>query len=423
MPAVISKNFMKIRSNIGAEPDLVIFMLARIFGVAVRPLSLLICATLGYDDFSDNWVLILTALASSFVLIGNDAHIDLYRHLFNRQNNILATYVMTRLFVKNTITHILIFIIPAAAIFYLWTPNFALILLAVPMLLGEKFYDDYQRFSIFEKNYLRWSLIFCVRTIIPTSYIIIGALLNISLSLYAFIIIYLICFIVYFVGWKRRLLWLYIRLYRHKLRTIHELPRYVKIYFGLLGRNHLSLAIQANTMLLDRVIILGTAIVFSHYIFFSMLFNMIAISHNILYFTQRRPTLIKHDTHPLKELFKAPNLLMPLFFSIGSLAAAFIIIHVIEGYKDFAWLIIIGMPFHYFILAISLVIEDYCYFRIDRLKLSAINIILYGIPVGIFLGLSLPAIFIPYVFAITALLKLIILSFLATQEYQKEKLS
>ena len=354
------------RLGIPSQPEFIAFTITRIVGIGVRPLILFVAVSHGFSGFSDAFALFVTATAASFVVLGNNAHIELYRSTFNHNKDILETYVLTRQYVRNIVSHILWFAPAGMALMYVWIQNIWICLAGVLVLCCEKTYDELQRYYIFERSYIKATIVFSFRYLVPGIVVLIPLAAGENASLWLFIAAHIMAFVIYGAVLERRKARFYTKIYSRAWTRGGALLAYVGEYFRSLHTNHLWTLVSANLVLLDRFMIQRSNTSFGEYVFFANLFNFAVVVHTLLYFTHRRPDLLEKSRYLPAEMLRLSNLLPPLTYCCGIAAISWALITCGAAYKNFSFALLIGLAIYYYIQSVSLVCLEFVFWRVGR---------------------------------------------------------
>lgn len=372
------------------RPDFLLFTAARVIGIGIRPLILFFAATRGFSEFSDAFALFVTAVAGSFVIFGNEAHIRLYKAAFNGTRNIFEIFLATRFFILSLFTHIIWFSAVGAVLLFVWTGNVWLSLFGLVVLIAEKTYDEYQRFYTFQRAYIKWTIGFAFRYGLPGLTVIAAIALGIQPTLPLYIVAYLVAAAVYVVVWERRSMALYLRLYARGWHGGRQMLAYAKVYAKQLYANQAWSFLLANYYLIDRMLISRSDVSLGSYVFFCNLFNLAVFVHTTLYFVQRRADLINDNASLRREFLRLPNLVPPFLYTLGVAGISWLFTQLEPAYAGFDLVLIFGLGVYFFAQAISLVAIDFIFWRLRKEILLVVDLILGALVVGscLLLGVS-----------------------------------
>lgn len=388
--------------NLGilARTDFLLFTAARVVGIGIRPLILFIAATRGFNDFSDAFALFATSVAGSFVVFSNEAHIRLYRAEFNGTNNLLRLYLATRYFIINLASHVVWFSALGAILLYVWTGNVWLSAFGLIVLLAEKTYDEFQRYYTYQRAYIKWTIGFAFRYGLPGLAVLIPMAVGLTPSLALYVGAYIVACVLYVGIWERRSMALYARIFARYWRRGRVLWGYLRTYARDLYANQAWSLLAANFYLLDRMMISQTDVSLGNYVFFCNLFNLAVFTHTTLYYMHRRPDLIKDHASLRHEFFRLPNIVPPVIYTAGVAALAWLLTIYSPVYQSFEKTIILGIAIYFFTQAASLVVLEFIFWRVQKEKLVAADIVVGAIGFGAFFGFRLPTDLIPSLMAL-----------------------
>ena len=154
-PLIIDRLSMGIKSML-EKRSFVVFLLCRVLGVILRPLTLLVALTLPDGQFARDYALILTTLVSSFVIYGNQNHREAYSYFLGdapRRKGLGGARIILN-YLDGVGVHILLFAPLVGAVVWVWTESLFLWALVMPLVLIEKYYDDHQRALIYQRRYI-----------------------------------------------------------------------------------------------------------------------------------------------------------------------------------------------------------------------------------------------------------------------------
>ncbi|NTZ43429.1 hypothetical protein G7A66_10125 [Altererythrobacter sp. SALINAS58] len=344
----------------------------------MKPLIIFVAASAGRDVFAERYALLISALASLFVLTGGQTHIDYYKRRFGA-NTLAIRHHYERYFGDSIIQFIAV--LPFVALLaWAWTPETSLIALIVVLVGIEKFFDEDQRHFLFTKQYGRWSLNFGARVIVP-SLIILPAIWLVTEPL---ILIYAggsaVSFVLYLFV-RRRHTRFHVRLFRRHLASITSQGRMVFKRFWVRWRSEYAFNqawtfTSINIYLIDRFWVANASdLRLDVYVFFDSILKVAVVGHSLFYFTPRRPHLIKAETQPAAELLRIPNLALPALLCLGGVAIATGFTELMPDYRWIPFTMLAGMGFFYFLQAASLVMVEAVFWRASRRKLLTIDIL------------------------------------------------
>jgi len=358
-----------------------IFTVARILGVGVRPLILYLCIVLPNHELGLNYALLLSAVASSMLVLSNQNFRRIYDYVAgdSRHRQGLGGRDLFVTYIEGTFLHVAIFLPVAGVLCWIWTQSFQLTLICILFILLEKYFDDDQRIAIYQRRYFAWSINFGFRVVGP-SLCLLGAIFIWEDHL---LYIYTVAALIFF--------WLYIRLFRSQFSYLvgRWLCRFLgqpKLWwarircYGQDYRQELAFAqiwvfLAGNFSLLDRFFVAQMEpTLFAEYMFFSNLANVIPLLHGFFYFTKIRPQLVNRNGPILDPFLSFHNWALPigfaLLFPIGFFATTSLgLLTSTLGYFT-----IIGLSALYALSAMMLVIIELAFWRIKRGWMTALEL-------------------------------------------------
>ncbi len=403
----------KLYYRLNQRHDFLVFLITRVFGLLLRPLIIFLASLIGQSQFAIDYALLTTALASLFVLTGAQIHIQYYKLRFDEQNRTGYSYAFRDYF-RDSLTHLVIVLPLVAVVAFLWTNDSLIIGLLTMHVVIEKFFDEDQRHHLFTRQYLRWSASFAARTVIP-GIVIVTAMHFISGRI---IIYYSLISILSFASYlliKKRYTKFYAKIcvsiwheFRHGAASM--ISRFLKRWRNEYSFNQLWSFLSVNFYLLDRLWVANQeGLRLDVYVFFATLFNMIVVGHSILYFTPRRPELIKTQGKMImSEWLRLPNLMLPFLLAACAIVAAIFAKTINPEYEAmFSVSLIAGMAAFFIIQASILVVIETVFWRVSRKQLLKVDIFALVFILSTF-ALSEPAAqYLPWVMICGALIRLV----------------
>lgn len=391
--------------------EFLVFLIIRISGLLLRPMIIFSASLVGQRQFAIDYALLTTSISSLFVLTGAQIHIEYYKKRFDHQNRVGYSSAFREYF-RDSCTH-MILVMPFVAIASLaWTTDYLLIGLLVIHVVIEKFFDEDQRHFLFTRQYFRWSFSFGARIVLPGTFIIIFIDFLPERIIIFYTLASTLSFLAYLMIRKRytRFYVKVIALIWHEFRNsakpgiLQFLKRWRKEY----SFNQLWSFFSVNFYLLDRLWMAnyeGSKL--DIYVFFTTLFNMAVVGHSILYFTPKRPDLIKNSTTIWREWFSVPNILIPFILMVCATIAAVVAQMLNPDYAAmFSLTLIIGMAIFFMLQATLLVVVETVFWRVSRKQLLKVDILALGLMLS-FLTLSDPSVaYLPWIMICGALIRL-----------------
>lgn len=391
-------------------PDFLTFIAARLLGVGVKPLVLLVASLAARDRFAQDYALLVSALAGLFVLAGAQTHIAYYNRRFSL--GAAAYYWAYRSYWRDTILHYFLVLPLLTLVALLWTHD-PIILISILLLVGvEKFFDEDMRHAQFTQRYNDWSLAFAFRTIAPSLAVL--SLLPFwgGRLIIAYTAIVLGAFAAY-GGIRSR----HFRFYFSQLRLMvieirHHgvalLTRFAKRWRQDLVFNQLWSFASVNILLVDRLLVANMyPIKLAEYVLFANIFNVTNIAHSLLYFVPRRAALIRTDRlSAWQETSRSVNLVPPLIYATAAVVVALALRHFFEIYNGTSIVLLGGFALFYVVQAINLVGIEYAFWRVDRKWLLICDVTIVAAVAATILTLRPPLEWIPSIAAVGLLIRL-----------------
>lgn len=301
------------------------FILAKIVGLAVKPLFLYYFIQNEMVGEASTLSLVFLFLAGVFVILSVPVHFDFYKQYFEANSNMASSRKVLASYIDALLSHILL-VIPV--IFIITIISFESLLLSILMfflLLSEKVFDEIQRFLMFSKQFVFWSNAFLLKSLVPIVFAFFVA------ELFAFDLIeaFMLATIVlnFFIGliFIPKFIYLYFASFFASMK--HHFVCYVKTFKSKLMSKYFSGLTHANVLNADKwvVTILNVKSLLSELMLVAQFSNTITIASNYAFIANRRSELLKKD-NSLDSLwygYKVPGvtlifgLALGLAFSIG----------------------------------------------------------------------------------------------------------
>jgi hypothetical protein len=150
--------------------DYSVFMVVRLFSVAVRPLALMVLLNSGYTAEADNLGLVILSISSFLVFYGIPAHLDFYKHYFSqdfKSKKLESSDALIYKYITGIVGHALIISPIVFSLFIFRNYTLFLAALLVAILIVEKYFDEVLRFQLFTKQYIAWAIITAIKFTIP----------------------------------------------------------------------------------------------------------------------------------------------------------------------------------------------------------------------------------------------------------------
>ena len=390
-----------------ARHDYSWFVLARLAGVAARPLVFLVAFNTDKADFATEYALVMTAIASSYVIYANQNHRTLYNLFLDRSvpRKGLAGKDATLAYLDGVAIHMITFTPVVITLVWVWVEVTWLFLLTLPLVMIEKYYDDHQRSLIYKKAYRQWSLHFLFRLIVPNALLLIALMTLNEVGVVIYVALVSICFLIYFYifdeafssilqQWLKRLL----------SQTWGGVILRVKIYFENYVTEYLGAQIftilAINLLLVDRFFVkAGFNELFAQYIFAVNIIGMISVFHNIFHFTRIRNRLISQSCPVFSSVFSVRNIGIPILLACGALASFPIMEFLGLLDQTLDWSVLLGLAAVHIVSATSLILREFCFWRVRRHWLVLMDFLIIGLICLILVVFNQSLIWIPCVFA------------------------
>jgi hypothetical protein len=407
-----------------------VFFVCRVLGVVLRPLTLLAALNMTDGQFARDYALLITTLVSSFVIYGNQNHRAAYSYFLGDTvpRKGLGGVKTILQYLDGVCIHILLFAPLVGGVVWLWTEGLFLWVLIMPLVLMEKYYDDHQRALIYQRRYLDWSAHFLFRTILPSGAILAMVLIWDMGSVTLYTALCLGCFAVYFFAVSpkfTRVLCLW------GAKLVQDgwsgLKRRAKTYLGSYMREYLGAQVFSivaiNILVVDRYFVNADfPNDFARYVFAVNVFTSLPLVHNIFYFTRIRPKLMDLDYPVVPTILSFQNLFAPLVLGILGIIA-FPILNSLGWVEDpLCSRALAGLAAMYFLMAISLVPQEFVFWRTRREVLVASDLTLLALIVCI-LSLTPPNLqMIPMWMSLILLLRILSLTALSISKHPRLRL-
>lgn len=399
--------------------DYLSFLIVRIIGVGTKPLALLVAGITLQDQFAKDYAVLITAVASLFVLTGAQTHIDYYNRRF-ADDKIAYTNAYKGYFRASFLQFLVSW--PFVALLALaWSTDPILILSSLLIIGFEKFFDEDQRHFLYTKEYIGWCWSFSFRVILPTLAII--AVLPFAEG--RLVVLYTAFCFTSFIAYalvRRHYFVIYWRIIRDLFRDLIRhfgvvVGSFLKRWKNEYSFNQVWTFLSVNILLADRLWASNMrSDSFDHYVFFASLFNIVNVGHSLLYFTRRRPEIIrKESVSGFSEITKAGNLVTPIALLCICLLGAFLTRHLIPTYQDVPPLLLCSFGAVFYVQAVSLVGVEFTFWRVSRRWLVLVDSLLIAVCLGLLFVVN-PAIELAPLFTVGALtLRLLIYQYLLSR--------
>lgn len=354
-----------------------IFSAVRLLGIGVRPLIFYLCVVLPRPELGIEFGVLVSAVASSFLLLANQNFRVLYEKCAGDAPTRTGLWGRDAVFryLDETALHIAVFLPLVSLLCWIWTQDAGLTALAVLFCLLEKYFDEDQRIAIYQKQYLQWVWNFSFRVLIPSLVLLCLTLMNVPYPIEIYSLSALIAFGAYLLVSRRAFVGLIASWAKHRTRFrdwAGKTTAYWHIYRQEYGFAQVWIFSAGTMALIDRFIInRGAQEYLAEYIFFANIANIIPMLHGLFYFTRVRPRLIDRSLPAAQVVFSWNNIGWPCMMALGmlggvALAASLGLLSIRLPYGT-----LIGVMGLYLIAAVSLVIAELTFWRIKRPVLLA----------------------------------------------------
>ncbi len=397
--------------------EFIIFTLVRIIGVGIKPLIIFFFLKNFDPIYANNFALILSIISSLFIVLGNANHRKIYELFISNQqskSNLSGKQLFIE-YLNGQICHIIIFI-PICLLFcFAWTNDYFLILLIIPLLVVEKYFDESQRSLIYKKEYLRWSENFVFRVFLPCIFLILFSKISYMFALLMYTvssIIFCLIYIIRFQSKFNKILIVYTKKLLRNLfnQNVTNFKNYIVEYKNEYFLTQLFLFLSLNFTVFDKFLV--NKIFkdnFAEYILLGQIFNISVILHSMFYFTIIRPKLINKKTNINKLFLSTENLLLPF------LSSTFILLFLITIKYYFYQLTKLPISVHislsalFFLASINLIIIETAFWRIRRDILIYVFIFFISLMSLILIPYKISIWYIPLAMSISTLIVTLIL--------------
>jgi len=155
-----------------------IFIFARMFAIAVRPLTLICLIQMGFSLQADSLSLVILAITSLLAFYGLPAHLEFYKYYFSPNSRSKISVPSFHQYISGITGHAF-FITPFLFVLLVNT-GYTLYLasLLALILIFEKLFDEILRFKLFDKQYIWWSAITVVKFCVPIGLFVVHIWIN-----------------------------------------------------------------------------------------------------------------------------------------------------------------------------------------------------------------------------------------------------
>jgi hypothetical protein len=364
------------------RPEFSVFLIARVSGLLLRPLIIFAAGLAGRDLFAEDYALLITATTSLFVITGGQIHIQYYKRRFGSNNSTgyLKSYQRYALDSASQ----MVFMLPVVAmVAMLWTQSLLIIILILIHVCIEKFFDEDQRHFLFSRQYLRWSLSFSCRTILPNIAVFSILWVFPGRLILVYTISSVLAFAIYLIARRRHAIF-YGRLFRNFLAQLSRNFRPFVVRWKMeYAYNQFWSFLSVNLYLIDRLWVANQeGQELATYVFFATLFNLVVVGHSMLYYAPRRPALLETHAPAFTEWRRPLNLLLPFLIISVCLLATIMLQFVDQDYSaEISTVMITGFAIFFYLQATLLVVVELAFWRVKRQYLAIVDV---GVMAAIF---------------------------------------
>lgn len=288
-----------------------IFIVSRVSMLALRPLFLMFLLYFNYEQFSTIYALAITIIQGALFLLNSEAHRAFYLVYFDKHRNAFSTSKAFEKYTSYCLNHVYLAVFPVFLLCLLMTKDIIVSLLLCGCCVMEKVYDEIQRFDIYSRNYLQWSINCLIKFVIPLAISAVVVFVNENLAIYLFFGMYIFS--------------ISLIIYRHPSFTNRSLERIYGLKFYLkkhiLKNRHLLIysLLVSNVLYLDRMLV---GFFFKDnidtYILTCNMSVMLVIAYDYLYLTKRKPDLVLKAINPYKHVLNIQNFVSSFGFGVFS---------------------------------------------------------------------------------------------------------
>ncbi|WP_169727510.1 hypothetical protein [Granulosicoccus antarcticus] len=396
----------------------VLFAFSKILGLLIRPVIIYLLLRYNHKDLATDFALIVTSVASSFVILNNQNFREIYQYFIvsnrSKGGRGLGGRYLLQEYIEGTIIHIVVFL-PVAGIFlFFWTERLDLFLSSMVLMITEKYFDEDQRILVYKKKYYEWIANFSARVILPTLLFIIFIVTFDIDSVYIYPIVSVVFLLVYIGIFRRqyvRVFTVCIVCFRKSgiwLSILRYWQKYQKEYFMA----QVWIVITANVMYVDRFLVSNAwPDKYAEYLLIVNLANIIATFHNMGYVSFMKPKLIVLEVDVYRAQYSARNLIIPLLLSILVLFGYLVLNLFSLSIVTFDYEVVFMLVMLYYIHAISFVPKELAFWRIRREHLVVIDGLVVVVPVVSCYYLSTQILSIVISVFVAVLLRFVVFSF------------
>ena len=338
------------------------FIIARVLGLALKPILLLYLINTQSYEASENIAKLFLYTVSFILFLSVPLHFDFYKKYFSQNASLVGCRKKIIEYFTLTLWHVIvvtpfIFVISFYLFENIYFPLFFYILI-----LSEKLFDEISRFYLYNKSFLRWSIIFTIKSLLPFLFVIITSLVKPEYILEVLVIsITLINFLIFIL--------IFPSLYKLFLKSLKldsiNFMFYLKIMqTKLVGKFSIGI-FKGNLMNLDKWALsfyetIGT---FSEVVMIGQISNSIPLAADFAFVQHRRARLIKIDS--LSEIllnFKVP-IIMFIFGVLVIIGVIFLAEIDFIKFNTIDSTLIVLIVFSYVMFSIAEPISEYLFWN------------------------------------------------------------
>lgn len=369
-----------------------LFSLTKIVGLVVRPLILLFFLRNGDATLAHDFSLLLTATASSFVILNNQNYRVAYQYFLDdsrsSQSHGLGGRDIFKSYIIGTLIHIAFFIWIAAAVLWFWIGRADLFLIATVLIIIEKYFDDDQRVLVYKQRYYQWIANFTLRIILPSLALICAVLIANVTRADTYVAAAVVGMGAYILRYQKKFVRVSLKCLKNEMKRgmFSATRRYFITYKNEFFIAQVWAFLTANAIIVDRFFVnLTHPQIFSEYIFAVNVANTVQTFHNLGYVSFRRPALMKPGTSAIRAEFALMNWLLPLGLTLCILASHFGADALGFTLSRLDTSLILAISLLYLIHAVSLVAKEIAFWRLKREVLLAQECIVFIFPIVTYL--------------------------------------
>lgn len=289
-----------------------IFLLTRMFALALRPLFLAVLLYLDFKEFSTFYALVITVIQGSLFLLNSESHREFYKYNFGVGASLYERAKYLNFYSGAFFNHLKLALLPIAFLCFFMMEGGIISFFIIFSCFVEKIYDELQRYQIYDKNYILWSKIAILKLVFPLMFVFPFVFLDEVLA--AYIYLFLHAFFIIVSAFLCGVI---------KQRYIHfrmSLKKYCKILFENRFKLVFYSLLVSNSLYFDRLYVGKFYVdVIDSYLLICNVSVMFVIAYDYFYLTKVKPVLVKGEYEPFTYIFNWYNggfLLVSLFLSV-----------------------------------------------------------------------------------------------------------